>query len=279
MMSKRGILLAVAFILPIISCLVGIGAFVNLTVNYQQVEQEQQTVMYQQLTEDRNAVNTLKETLHRICTRISELQSERTKEENLASAVHKITEETKQLELSARTMQSKLQSLDIELGQVQSDLLGLKDESRKLSEIQSTVEDLNAKLAEVAREHELLTSAVDVTQKKIEERKNGVLVTSLSGGSSPHIQSATFVECTAQGVILQPQKKEQKKVPDKNDRKAFLAAARITRYVVFLIRPDGFESFDQYHNLILSENKDSHDPIDIGYEPVNADWNLVYPES
>ena len=48
-------------------------------------------------------------------------------------------------------------------------------------------------------------------------------------------------------------------------------------YVLFLIRPNGFESFFEYRQLVLSRAKQPGGAIEHGYEPVNSDSKLVYP--
>ena len=56
-----------------------------------------------------------------------------------------------------------------------------------------------------------------------------------------------------------------------------MAAARRTRYVVFLIRPDGFYCFGNYRAAILAANQEAGPVIEFGYEPFNAEWKPVFP--
>jgi hypothetical protein len=46
---------------------------------------------------------------------------------------------------------------------------------------------------------------------------------------------------------------------------------------VFLIRPDGFTAFENYRDVLQTHNTSATRALDLGYEPVDADWQLVYP--
>jgi hypothetical protein len=78
-------------------------------------------------------------------------------------------------------------------------------------------------------------------------------------------------------VILQPAGTQLGDDPDDDDRRVFLSAASRTGYVVFMIRPDGFRSFNNYRRIVASVNQGSPGKLDCGFEPVNADWKLIYP--
>ena len=86
-----------------------------------------------------------------------------------------------------------------------------------------------------------------------------------------------FVECDSKGVWLRPERKLLDPTVSPAARTTFLNRVQSTGYVVFLIRPDGFVPFRRYRDVLITYNATAERPLDFGYEPVNADWKLVYP--
>ncbi|WP_238569032.1 hypothetical protein [Xenococcus sp. PCC 7305] len=83
-----------------------------------------------------------------------------------------------------------------------------------------------------------------------------------------------YIECQSDGVIIHPGKEfisidnlKQKS----SDFDEFLSniKAQETEYLIVAIRPDGVEIFKEIREVIESKN------IDIGYEPINQDWELT----
>ena len=72
------------------------------------------------------------------------------------------------------------------------------------------------------------------------------------------------------GSPCSPREPATARHPDADDQESFLQAAAQTRYVLFLIRPDGYQSFYEYRQLVLSRAKESGSSLDHGYEPVNS---------
>ena len=82
-----------------------------------------------------------------------------------------------------------------------------------------------------------------------------------------------YVECDGQGVVLQPEGVRAPAQPDEPGRARFVQIARQRRYVLFLVRPDGFASFRQYRSLVARNN------LDYGYEPINQNGRVIYDPS
>ncbi len=79
-----------------------------------------------------------------------------------------------------------------------------------------------------------------------------------------------YVECARRGAVLQPENIRLPVQPDQAAQDRFLRVARQRRYVLFLIRPDGFDAFRAYRPLVM-QNK-----IDFGYEPIPQDAWVDY---
>lgn len=83
-----------------------------------------------------------------------------------------------------------------------------------------------------------------------------------------------YVECDGQGVIVQPEGTRLPVDPNGDQRTKYLDAVKRTGYALLLVRPSGVKSFATYLDLL----KNSPTRLDYGYEPVNEDWELVYPQ-
>ena len=67
-------------------------------------------------------------------------------------------------------------------------------------------------------------------------------------------------------------------MPTVQDQKDTVGEGRSEGLVFFLVRPDGFETFLRYHGVVENHNATVRKRIDIGYEPADANWTLLYPE-
>ena len=110
-------------------------------------------------------------------------------------------------------------------------------------------------------------------QKAEEERRFSA--TALFGTQRIGAQKPTFVECRGDKGVLQPQARRSAPSPAPTTGRRS-SPPRSTHYVVFLIRPDGFDCFENYRKVLLAASPSEPAPIDFGYEPVNADWELDY---
>ena len=95
-------------------------------------------------------------------------------------------------------------------------------------------------------------------------------VASAYNGAGGELGRPQFVECVKDTVLLQPQGRA---IPSSEISAAsheFLDGIGSTGYVVFCVRPNGFESFVKARS-IAEENE-----IAIGYEPINENWTLRF---
>lgn len=138
-------------------------------------------------------------------------------------------------------------------------------------------QDLAKKLREAEDLHHRLLSERDRVKHETQPGPRTYSVTALNAGGARRNTPALFAECAARGVTLQPVGKALSSKMESGEQESFLSLARQTGHVVFLVRPDGFESFHGYRSLLMSENRRSSRTIEMGLEPVDADWSLKYP--
>lgn len=97
----------------------------------------------------------------------------------------------------------------------------------------------------------------------------------IANNSNSIHQSKTprYIECQSDGVIIHPSKKFIP-INDINQTNSafgmFLSEVKAQKieYLIVAVRPDGVEIFQEIRELIESEG------IDIGYEPIDQDWEL-----
>ncbi len=137
--------------------------------------------------------------------------------------------------------------------------------------------DLVKKLREAEELQHRLLSERDRAKNEIQPGPKTYSVTALNAGGARRNNPALFAECGARGVTLQPMGKALSSKIESGEQESFLSLARQAGHVVFLVRPEGFESFYGYRSLLMSENRRSSRTIEMGLEPVDADWALKYP--
>ena len=274
--SNQRILIAGAFILPILVCFIGIGAFVHLATSFTHAQQQEQARFSRKMAEQKEASKVMKDKLAQLKGKISQLQRELREANARGEAEQGIESELGRLKSLKRRLEDELLALRQKVTKAQDYARSMNSLKAEVAQLKSVQEDLRARLESEKSKHKRLLSAHDAALREREKRVKVFSVTSLSGGSR-HVRKAIFAECAADGIIVQPVKRRLSMNMEARDQNTFLSIVRQTRYVVFLIRPDGFESFRRYRALLISENRLSNEPIDIGFEPVNGDWVLIYP--
>ncbi len=246
MTSKQAIVIAVGFIVPPLLCLIAIAALAHLA-------------------------------------RADELEEQGAGDVPAAvSAVSRPDENRRRdqdaLDAAIKELRERETALDQRIREKSSSVARLKDRLTIESETVASLEELRTRVAAAERRRAELNAEFDTLKQSQAKQEKILSVTALSGKHRTNTRPATFVECVADGVLLQPHQERFSMRPAALERGAFTASIGKTDYVVFLIRPDGFESFWQYYRLVRAANASSRTAIDVGYEPVNADWCLLYPE-
>jgi hypothetical protein len=145
---------------------------------------------------------------------------------------------------------------------------GLQQQRRKvdddLQRERTETERLQAQLARLRRHNDEMSRSFRLSDLK----------------TTNHWQAPdpVYVECDQQGVLIQTAGTRFGTWPDATDTVNFISTARRTGYVLFLVRPSGYSSFWRYRKTIEAESRESGRAIDYGYEPINEDWILIYPE-
>lgn len=303
--TNRAIIVGVLLVVPTLLCLMGVGAFLHVVVHAATVEEEHARQQAQRQLEDdqRDAeelsrdIEKLERTIEDIQRRLAEAAQGRDCQDNLAQL--QAQQERLQRELAA--VLQKLEEWEERLGAGNKDSEELR---RQLSEARQKIETLKQQLAEMkpAAEGENaeppqpgpklaeLRRAIAAAKGAMERqtRKNEQLQAELNGlrqsSRDPNIKidaihgsvdwqpppDPLYVECDGQGIVLQPESVRLRADPSDEEMKRFAQTARRRRYVLFLIRPDGFTAFQQYRVQI------GQDKIDFGYEPINQDGRVLY---
>ena len=275
---NRLVLMATAFVVPVICCLICAGAFVHLATSSTRKQQDEDASLVTRLAEQRDASFNLKDRLKQMKNRIAALNQELKKADIDKKLERNHRKEVRILISTAAKLQDEQSSIRKKVARAGA-VAGKMDSLRtEIALLKSSKNELFTRLRLAESEHGRLLALHDTALKKRKEKKKVFLVTALNGGGTQHAGPAIFAECGADGVTIQPAKRLLKKDMGIADQRAFLSVVRKTRYVVFLIRPDGFESFRRYRSLVASKNRLLSNPIDIGFEPVNGDWVLTYPK-
>jgi len=274
--SNQRILIAGAFILPILVCFIGIGAFVHLATSFTHAQQQKQARFNRKMAEQKEASKVMKDKMAQLKGKISQLQRELREANAREEAGQGIESELGYLKSLRRRLEDELLALRQKVTKAQDYARSMNSLKAEVAQLKSVQEDLRARLESEKSKRKRLMSAHDAALRERKKRMKVFSVTSLSGGSR-RVRKAMFAECTADGIIVQPVKRRLSMNINTRDQSTFLSIVRQIRYVVFLIRPDGFESFRRYRALVISQNRLSNEPIDIGFEPVNGDWVLIYP--
>lgn len=91
-------------------------------------------------------------------------------------------------------------------------------------------------------------------------------------------KSPRYIECKADGVVLYPGEEfvPQSQLNNPNSAMTKLIAQvqenRDREYLIVAVRSNGIDTFNLVRNLVEGAE------IDIGYEPIDANWQLKVPE-
>lgn len=210
--------------------------------------------------------------------------------DRLASLQPKIAEGSldKQAQATLVSLKQEWQRINSALEESQGKLGQLQGEKAKLEDKLAELQALEAKVArtrlsrmatetkirQLKEQIESLKREIAGVQREVDVKERVQVKNLIPSGSR---RPAVFVECDAQGVWMMPERKLLETSASDAAREAFLTRVRSKGYVVFLIRPDGFNAFRKFRELVETHNRASINKLEYGYEPINADWRLVYP--
>jgi regulator of replication initiation timing len=239
--------------------------------------------------ENAEAAQKLTEELRRLLAEKSKLDAERA---DLAARLAAATTSRDQAEQRAGQTREKVQQAQRRVAQLETDLAGAKpsrpgpqpapsggpEPNTSVRDWESRFAQRRAALEASKTESQRLAAQLAQIQRELTAPERTVHVTGFRGTQEWNAPEPLYVECEGAGVKVQPSGTRFAASPSPEQRDAFLQTVRQTGYVLFLIRPDGFESFKQYRKIVASREPNSDKPTEYGYEPVNAEWRMVYPE-
>lgn len=264
-LSSRKIVIAAVFVAPMLCCFIAIGAFLHVLMSFMQQRQQERTELAQRIEQLALESAEFEGQLERENERAFGLQRQLEEEQRRAEAAEAAGNEADRLGREAAKMEPRRSSRQAQRDGVARNVEALPDVRENHRRLSLSLEDLQAQLAKAEAEHaEHAKRKIDARDKKEEERKK-VRVLEISGTRTRHFRKPVFVECSARSAIVQPEGRKLGPHPDTDDQATFLASARKTRYVVFLVRPDGFRCFENYREVVTSANKDPGTSIDFGY--------------
>jgi predicted nucleic acid-binding Zn-ribbon protein len=299
--SKHHALMAVMFVIPVVCCFIGIGAFVHVTVAAERAEREIQAELRQQKLEEsaelqqqlnalQKAAQDLRQKIAEVETRVAELTARLIQLDADNDTASALEEEIDGLKKRLAELLAESSALRDQIAQKQKEIDKLKDETKDADSLDEQLKMLRKELVNLQTQLDNAKKRNTQLHEELEELRR------LRGEeedkyeirpSKPRPAGAPdplFVECTPFGAIIQPEGTRLSDVPGDEDRSRFLAAGQKTGYVVFLVRSGSFGgssrkdgSFERYRAILLDHNRSASLQIRFGFEPVEASWHLVYP--
>jgi len=271
-MPNRSLFMMAGFFVPVLFCLIGIGAFVHLILP---IQEETPPAPIPPI-ENKNA-----QALEDIEKRILE-------EEGNIRVLKQEHDQALMRSAEADRNQRVLRDLENVSAEMQEELEEIQEKAKAVEEANDQARQNNQRTAKLKAQKTDLGKAMreaDTELKKLanelvkrQENRGKFSAMSLYGGTSNCRRIPIFAECRGESLIIQPEGLTLGREPTPNDKSLILALTKRVPYIVFFIRPDGFEIFEKYRGFLLEENAKSQIPVDIGYEPVDRDWVLVYPD-
>ena len=189
-------------------------------------------------------------------------------------AGQRLTRELQKIMAKLHAKQETLEDLQAQRATLAERLRALQDLEKRVAQLRLSRSEREARMKKIQAEIEALKKAIGTVQRELDDTESVSVGQLVPSGSR---RLAVFVECSATGVWLMPERNQLGPSAPASARKSFLTRANTTGYVVFLIRPDGYAAFERYREVLTTYNATAARPLDFGYEPVDADWRLVYP--
>lgn len=292
---RRNAVIAAMFLVPVLCCFVGIGAFVHMTLAAEEVQRQKEeesrqgkldelAELQEQLNALRERAEALRQEISDVNKRIQGLAEHLLELRGIGELSEELNEEIDCLRKVLAKLMVELTALEHEIAQKQEEIEKLQGETENVDSLGKEKEKLREQLDELRERLDEAKATRNRLRKKLaelrrwrdeEENKHELCPAKPLPPGRP---KPVFLECNANDVVIQPEGTKLRGKPRAGDRKRFLAMAQKTGYVVFLIRPSGFHSFKHYRQLVHSHNNRSDESIQFGFEPVDVSWSLVYPD-
>jgi uncharacterized protein YlxW (UPF0749 family) len=267
-------------IIPFLFILMGLAGFffvTNLAIVV--ADQDEAEAAKRSVQQQEQELRAIEEAYQRLQDRLAMLQGHL----NSLSAAKYGQETLAALRQELQHLQTALAKAQTEHGQLRHQRATLADKLTVLEKLEKKVAtmrlsetDIAGQVRQLRDEIAALTAQIGTVQREIEAKEQVQAQQLVPAGSR---KPAVFVECTADGVLLMPERTLLQAAVPPTARETFLARVTAKGYAVFLIRPDGLTAFKRYREVLETYNNTARSKVDMGYEPVNADWKLVYPNN
>ncbi|MCS7304959.1 MAG: hypothetical protein NZ602_07615 [Thermoguttaceae bacterium] len=219
-------------------------------------------------------------------SQVSQLQQER---ERLQQELEQLRKQWEEIQKRLSTSSHELARLEQEVAKAQAKLAHLQQKIQEMQPGPGEAQDQGPTMAELEAAKQQLTEALqrqnnineqkqarlDELSQKVKEPGRTLRVDEIRGSGQWQLPpNPLYVECDGQGILLQPEKCRLPTRPTSSQEEEFLRTVRDRKYVLFLVRPNGFDSFRVYRQLL----RQKAGGIDYGYEPIRQDGEVLYPE-
>lgn len=120
----------------------------------------------------------------------------------------------------------------------------------------------------------LILLIIVITTQTFSEDSQEVTIVARSEEGDNRLKSPHYIVCQADGVVVHP---NQEFIPEQQIGQGDSALAELlaqirrrreSEYLIVAVRPNGIEVFKKVRDLVEGQG------IDIGYEPIDQDWEL-----
>ena len=124
----------------------------------------------------------------------------------------------------------------------------------------------------------LILLIIVLTTQALDKQEVRIVARDEAGNGANQIKTPRYIECRQDGVILYPSKifvpQAELESPNSPLQKLIrqMKIKRDEEYLIVTVRPNGIDVFRQVRTLVEGAE------IDIGYEPIDAGWQLVTGE-
>jgi predicted RNA binding protein with dsRBD fold (UPF0201 family) len=191
----------------------------------------------------------------------------RVREEQLRRLRQQLEEALRrQQELNTLLAQLERERQDLAAKIGAQDQAAASDRSKVISQEQLRAR-LEAQIRELERQKKELEQKIAELEEELKRRLSGVVDPADLFSANASGRNPQWIECVQDGVVLLPQRQKVATEAVKKKDRALVQALR-RGFTVFLIRPQGFESF-RAARAVAEELG-----IEIGFEPYDAAWKL-----
>lgn len=201
---------------------------------------------------------------------LAQLQPDRERSDDLQ-------DEYRQAQASTDKLRAELAELEHHIARHSRELDRLTKLENEVAKKRLSREELERESSELEQEIARLNELIASLQAKINRLDKYLETPSERIISSGTGRDAVYVECEGDGARIMPDDLRLSLAATPFDQIRLLELARQKGLVFFLIRPDGVQVFREYRRIVETASAtEAGKTIDVGFEAVDADWQLSY---